>query len=220
MIRQPHKSIHGFTLLELLISIVIFGLVAAMAYSGLNNVLLARSLTEARTQDLYKLQMALTLMERDIEQIVDRPVRDEFGSEVPLPAFVANEYGEDYLLQFTRTGWLNPLNLPRSHLQRIAYSLKDEKLIRSLWYVLDRAQDSERYDIELLDGVKSLEIRYLDDKKEWQRSWPPQSSSSFAQPQSQAQNQSPAVVAPPRGIVIEIDTKSFGKLERWFHLPG
>ena len=58
---------------------VVFALIAAMAYSGLNNVLLARSKSEARTQQLYKLQMALTLMERDIEQTVDRPVRDEFG---------------------------------------------------------------------------------------------------------------------------------------------
>ncbi len=217
MMRQIPKSALGFTLLELLISMVIFGLIAAMAYSALNNMMLARSQTEARTQQLYKLQMALTLMERDIEQIVDRPVRDEYGET--QPAFVANEYG-DYLLEFTRTGWLNPLNLPRSHLQRIAYSLKDEKLIRSLWYVLDRAQDSERYDIVLLDDVKNLEIRYLDDKKEWQRSWPPLNTSGFGQAQTQPQNQPPAAPEPPRGIVMEIDTKSFGKMERWFHLPG
>jgi general secretion pathway protein J len=211
------KSAAGFTLLELLISMVIFALIAAMAYSGLNNVLLARAQTEARTQELYKLQMALTVIERDIEQTVDRPVRDEYGET--QAAFVANEYG-DYLLEFTRTGWMNPLNLARSHLQRIAYSVKDEQLIRSLWYVLDRAQDSERYDIVLLDGVKNLEIRYLDDKKEWQRSWPPQSSTSFSQIQAQTQNQPPAVPAPPGGMVMEIETKSFGKLERWFHLPG
>ena len=215
--KQPSpQTSFGFTLLELLISIVIFGLVAAMAYSGLNNVLLVRTQTEARTQELYKLQMAMTLMERDIEQIVDRPVRDEYGE--PQAAFMANEYG-DYLLEFTRTGWLNPLNLPRSHLQRIAYSLKDEKLIRSIWYVLDRAQDSEAYDIVLLEDVKSLEIRYLDDKKEWQRSWPPLSSTSFGQ-QSQSQSQTPAAVPSPRGIVMEIETKGFGKVERWFHLPG
>lgn len=211
------KSPRGFTLLELLIAVVIFGLIAAMAYSGLNNVLLARSQTEARTQELYKLQMALTVIERDIEQIVDRPVRDEYGEN--QAAFVANEYG-DYLLQFTRTGWMNPLNLPRSNLQRIAYSVKDEKLIRSIWYVLDRAQDSERYDIMLLDGVKNLEIRYLDEKKEWQRSWPPLSTTSFSQIQAQAQNQPPAEPPPPGGIVMEIETKSFGKVERWFHLPG
>lgn len=216
MVIQKHQFNLGFTLLELLISIVIFGLIAAMAYSGLNNVLLARSQTEARTEELYKLQMALTIMERDLEQTVDRSVRDGYGDT--QAAFVADELGE-YLLKFTRTGWLNPLNLPRSNLQRIAYSLKDEKLIRTLWYVLDRAQDSEQYNIVLLEGVKNVEFRYLDDKKEWQRSWPP-STTGLGQVQTAGQNQAPAPTLMPGGIVVEIETKSFGKIERWFHLPG
>lgn len=209
------RSNLGFTLLELLISIVIFGLIAAMAYSGLNNVLLARSQTEARTLELYKLQMALTVMERDVEQIVDRPVRNDYGDTEA--AFFAKDIGE-YLVEFTRTGWLNPLNLPRSNLQRIAYSVKDEKLIRTLWYVLDRAQDSERYNIVLLEGVKSIQFRYLDDKKEWHRSWPPQTT-GVVQP-TPGQNQPLAAPPPPGGMVVEIETKSFGKMERWFHVPG
>ena len=112
--KQPQRiSVQGFTLLELLISLVIFSLIAAMAYGALNNILIARSQTEAKVQKLYQLQMALTLMERDVEQAVDRPARDGYGDE--KPALVGNEYG-DYLLEFTRTGWLNPLNSPRSHL--------------------------------------------------------------------------------------------------------
>ena len=47
MTRPAHTNTRGFTLLELLISLVIFGLIAAMAYSGLNNVLIARTQTEA-----------------------------------------------------------------------------------------------------------------------------------------------------------------------------
>ncbi|MGD8594528.1 MAG: type II secretion system minor pseudopilin GspJ [Gammaproteobacteria bacterium] len=216
MRRLRCKNARGFTLLELLISIVIFGLIAAMAYSALNNMMIARSQTEARTQQLYKLQMALTLMERDIEQIVDRPARDEFRQE--QPAFMANERGE-FLLEFTRTGWPNPAKLPRSHLQRVRYSLDEEKLIRSLWYVLDRAPDSERYDIVLMDGVKSLEFSFLDDEKKPQRSWPPERS-NVGQILIPGQEPPPAAPAPPRGILMEMDTKSFGKLERWFHLPG
>ena len=222
--KQPQRiSVQGFTLLELLISLVIFSLIAAMAYGALNNILIARSQTEAKVQKLYQLQMALTLMERDVEQAVDRPARDGYGDE--KPALVGNEYG-DYLLEFTRTGWLNPLNSPRSHLLRIAYTLKEEKLIRTLWYVLDRAQDSEHYDTVILEGVKSLEIRYLDASGEWQRSWPPQNLSGTIQPPAQQQGQpqgvTPAAQKPPQpgGIVVELETKGFGKVERWFHVPG
>lgn len=236
MLRCGDKTMRGFTLLELLISLVIFGLIAAMAYSGLNNVLIARSQTEAKVQQLYKLQMALTMMERDVEQAVDRPTRDEYGDE--KPALVGNEYG-DYLLEFTRDGWLNPLSSPRSSLQRVAYSIKDEKLIRTIWYVLDRAQDSQHYDTVLLDDVKNLEFRYLDANGEWQRSWPPQTLAGSTQiplappqtqPQGQQQGQQQAQppAAPqyvqqpvlPAGVVVELETKGFGKVERWFHVPG
>jgi general secretion pathway protein J len=230
MKRPLNTFARGFTLLELLIAIIIFGLIAAMAYSGLNNVLNARSKTEARVQQLYKLQMALTLMERDVEQVVDRPIRDEYGDE--KPALVGNEYG-DFLLEFTHTGWLNPLSSPRSNLQRVAYWVKDEKLYRTIWYVLDRAQDSKHYDTVLLEGVKNLEFKYLDDKNEWQRSWPPQNLSGSTQAQilqAQQQNQQsgepPAALqfiqqpTFPRGIVVEMETKSFGKVERWFHVLG
>ena len=255
MRRPVHTYSRGFTLLELLISLVIFSLIAAMAYSGLNNVLIARSQTEAKVQQLYKLQMALTMMERDVEQVVDRPIRDEYGDE--KPAFVGNEYG-DYLLEFTHTGWLNPLSSPRSNLQRVAYSIKEEKLIRTIWYALDRAQDSEHFDTvllddvknlefhgemqrafgEYLDDVKNLEFRYLDPNGEWQRSWPPQNLSGTVQTtvtaptspqtprQGQQQTQQPAdpqfVLQPllPGGVKVELETKGFGKLERWFHVPG
>jgi general secretion pathway protein J len=229
--RSVNTRARGFTLLELLISLVIFGLIAAMAYSALNNVLIARSQTEARVQKLYKLQMALTMMERDVEQVVDRPIRDEYGDE--KPALVGNEYG-DYLLEFTHTGWLNPLSSPRSSMQRVAYSIKDEKLIRTLWYVLDRAQDSEHYDTVLMEGVKALEFRYLDSNGEWQRSWPPQTLSGSLQSQVPQQNPPPGqpqnpqqagsqyVQQPilPGGVTVELDTKEFGKVERWFHVPG
>jgi len=222
---QPSSTNNGFTLLELLISLVIFGLIAAMAYSGLNNVLIARSQTEAHVQQLYKLQMALTMMERDVEQVVDRPTRDEYGDE--KPALVGNEYG-DYLLEFTRTGWLNPLSSPRSNLQRVAYTVKDEKLIRTIWYVLDRSQDSEHYDTVLLDDVKNLEFRYLDANSEWQRSWPPQNTPGSIPGQVQQQNQQQQQAATqyiqqpvlPGGVVVELETKGFGKVERWFHVPG
>lgn len=235
MRRPVHTYSRGFTLLELLISLVIFSLIAAMAYSGLNNVLIARSQTEAKVQQLYKLQMALTMMERDVEQVVDRPIRDEYGDE--KPALVGNEYG-DYLLEFTHTGWLNPLSSPRSNLQRVAYSIKEEKLIRTIWYALDRAQDSEHFDTVLLDDVKNLEFRYLDPNGEWQRSWPPQNLSGTVQTtvtaptspqtprQGQQQTQQPAdpqfVLQPvlPGGVVVELETKGFGKVERWFHVPG
>ncbi|MGD8560476.1 MAG: type II secretion system minor pseudopilin GspJ [Gammaproteobacteria bacterium] len=191
----------GFTLLELVVAMAVFAIMAAIAYSGLNNVLLARSQTEVHSEQLHQLQLAMNWLARDIEQIVDRGVRNEYGE--PLPAVIGNDF-EGYLLELTRGGWRNPANQPRSHLQRVAYAVRDEQLVRAYWRVLDRAEDSKAYEAVLLDGVKGVEIRYLDEQGEWHSSWPDQ---LLGQP---AENL-PSI---PRAIEVNVDTKQFGKITR------
>ncbi|MDH5326754.1 MAG: type II secretion system minor pseudopilin GspJ [Gammaproteobacteria bacterium] len=206
------NSNRGFTLLELLIAVMIFSLMAAMAYAGLNNVLDQSQRTQEFAERLTRLQSAFTWLGRDIEQTIDRGIRDELSVEAD--ALVGNQLGE-YLLSLTRTGWLNPNPnaTPRSSMQRVAYTLKDEQLIRSIWYVLDRTQDSERYDMVLLEDVKSLEFRYLDSKQKWHSSWPPDTAIN---PQTGAKMPWTA----PAGVAVQLETKSFGKMERWFRVPG
>ena len=71
----------GFTLLELLVSLAIFALLATMAYTALNMVLNMRKEVEKRADRLTELQTAFMVMERDIEQAIARPIRDDLGDE-------------------------------------------------------------------------------------------------------------------------------------------
>ena len=191
----------GFTLLELVVAMAIFAIMSAIAYSGLNNVLIARQQTEVHSEQLHQLQLTMTWFARDIEQIVDRGVRSEYG-EVMSPV-IGNDF-EGYLLEVTRGGWRNPANQPRSHLQRVAYLVRDEQLIRAYWRVLDRAEDSKPYENVLLDGVKEVEIRYLGANDEWSTSWPPESTV--------VGNANPTTI--PRAIEVNVDTKQYGKITR------
>ena len=195
----------GFTLIELVVAIAIFGIMAAIAYGGLHNVLIARDQTEKNAKRLSQLQLAVSWFGRDIEQIVDRGVRDEYGDL--LPAVKGNEI-EGYVLELTHTGWRNPANRARSSLQRVAYTVKDDKLIRAYWRVLDRAEDSKPLENVILDGVKTLEVRYLDADDEWHSSWPDTAAGRLGTATPQ-----PTV---PRGIEVNIDTKQFGKITRLF----
>ncbi|MFV2055379.1 MAG: type II secretion system minor pseudopilin GspJ [Thiohalomonadales bacterium] len=207
---QPYRrGEHGFTLLELIVSISIFAMLAAMAYGGLNNVLIMRSRTDAQSERLVDLQRAFTFMGRDIIQAVNRPVRDEYGSEQPLPALVGNSFG-DYLFEFTRTGWRNPANFPRSNLQRVAWSLKDETLIRSYWTALDRAQDTPLLKQKMLKGVKNISLRFLDRGNKWHDSWPDQTSGAANAPAEPL----------PMAIEITLEHEQFGDIVRLFALPG
>jgi general secretion pathway protein J len=60
----------GFTLLELLVALSIFGLVATMSYSGLQAVMTQQSQTEIAADRLSELQKLYLIMQRDIEQVM------------------------------------------------------------------------------------------------------------------------------------------------------
>lgn len=160
----------GFTLLELLVALSVFSLVSVMAYSGLRTVLQSKQQTDLHAMRIHQLQSAVLMLERDIEQYVPRKVRDEYGDE--QPAFSTADTGARQLA-FTHAGWSNPVATARSNLQRVAYGIEDEQLVRSSWSVLDRAQDSEPYQAILLDKVRELKIRYMDTNRKWQTQWPP-----------------------------------------------
>ena len=197
----------GFTLLELLVAVGVFAILAAIAYSALQTVLATRAHTDEQMQHLAELQTAFTIMERDFEQAVVRSVRDEFGNT--LPAMVGG-IGSDEIVEFTHMGWRNPTNMPRSFLQRVAYGLKDHTLVRTYWQELDRTQQTVPLESDLLPDVDSVEARFLDNTGQWQDQWPPLSAS----------NQQAGATGLPHAVEITVDTKYWGKLTRLFRVPG
>ena len=125
---------NGFTLLELLVALAVFAFVSMMAYGGLRAVLDAREHTDRVSRDLAELQMALTLLGRDLEHVVPRPVRDVYGDiQAPL---TFNPYGDRPRLELVRTS-------PHSGLQRVAWEISDERLYRLYWAALDGADPEQ-----------------------------------------------------------------------------
>jgi len=199
------KRQSGFTLLELLVALGIFALLAAMAYSGLNSVMSARQITTQHAERLSQLQMAFLWLGRDIEQAIDRSIRNEYA-EV-RPAMLGVETGR-YQLELTRTGWRNPAGRARSNLQRVAYGLRDGNLLRVYWNVLDRAEDSVPLESVLLEGVDKLELRFLNKQNTWQHSWPSSQLGGVAS------------TTPPRAVEVTLETKTEGRITRLFRVPG
>jgi general secretion pathway protein J len=193
----------GFTLLELLVALAIFSLIAVMAYGGLETVLNQHARTEENAESLAVLQKTYLLMQRDIEQMVPRAIRDEFGDQqAPLIG--------TSLFQFTRGGWNNPANHPRSTLQRVGYSLEDRQLIRYAWLVLDRAQDSAPTRQPLVADIESMQVRYLDEAGNWQEQWPPLQAGSTP-------GGNPTIF--PRAVEMTLEHARFGTLVWLFQMP-
>lgn len=199
---NPAAKTSGFTLIELLVALMIFAVLAVMAYGGLNLVLNARERVAERTDLLAQLQMGFTMIERDIEQAINRGIRDEFGD--PMIAMVAN--GER--MEFTRAGWRNPAGMQRSELQRVSYQLDDDELKRITWPTLDRTQANETNETLLLGGVTEFGFRFLKPDGEWLSFWPP------------AGDGQQAVAGLPRVVEISLETEAWGRVTRLFRTPG
>lgn len=164
------QSIHGFTLLELLVAVTIFSVLSAMAYGGLRNVIDNSQQTDLSMQRLQEVQLAVLKISRDLSQLAQRRIRDEYGNSQD---YLISGTGGDIFIEFSRNGRRNPAELQRSHLQRVAYKLEENQLYRLDWPHLDRPQEMQPYESVLLSDVESVSIRFLDRNNEWHDQWPP-----------------------------------------------
>ena len=195
----------GFTLLEVLIAIAIFALLAMATYRMLDSVLQTDRGQRQQEQRLRELTRAMAAFERDLLQVRLRPVRDPLGDLLPA---LRGSSGRDTQLEFTRSGWRNPLGQPRATLQRVRWQLEGERWQRAYWTVLDQAQDSQPRVQQALDGVRRFDLRFLDQEGRWLQDWPPANSAADE-----------ALTQLPRAVELVVEHRHYGELRRLWRLP-
>ncbi|MCW5820852.1 MAG: type II secretion system minor pseudopilin GspJ [Trueperaceae bacterium] len=202
----------GFTLLELLVALAVFAIMAIAAYGGLRNVLFTRAAVEEQSRRLAAVQLAVYRMEQDVEQTLARGIRDEYGD--PQPALRGGALASD-ALTLTRAGWDNPLGQSRATLQRVAYRLREGRLWRLHWQVLDRGGLIEPRETLLLDRVQELKVRFLDADDAWQDDWPPPAAAS-----DDGETGRRGSVVLPRAVEVSLTLEDWGEITRLFPLAG
>jgi general secretion pathway protein J len=165
------KRERAFTLIEVLVSLAIFAILATLAYGALGQTLDSAELLNGRMDRLQAIQRTMRLLSEDLQQLSPRPIRDDLGDGFG-PA-LDTDFESGFALELTHGGWSNPIVLPRGTLQRSAYRIEDDELIRYHWRVLDRTLANEPVSVTLLDGVESILFRFLQADGEWTERWPP-----------------------------------------------
>jgi len=208
----------GFTLVEVLIALGITAFVSAIAYTSLSTVISGVESTRETTRRVVEVNRAWTIISRDLREFVVRPVRDEFGEE---EAAMVGGPAARFALSFTRTGWHNPVDHPRSNLQRVNYRLEDNALWRDTYPVLDRAGDTLPREVLLLEDVEQLDLLFLGslgaveasqdsstlDTRNWAENWVPDTSAP-GQP-----------LAPPVALEFRLQLTDWGEMRRVYALP-
>ena len=191
-------SRRGFTLIEVLVALAVFGVMWVLSYAVLGATLGNVDYLGERMTRLQNIQRAVRYLSSDLLQAVPRPVRDELGDGY-VPA-VYTDLGAEFALQVTRGGWTNPAGLPRGTMQRVAYRLEEDQLVRYYWTVLDRTYDNDAIATVLLDDVESLYFRYYDAAGEPSEVWPPRGQ--------------PGLRSRPRAVEIVLTLPDEGEITR------
>lgn len=146
---------HGFTLVEMMISLLIFGLLAAAGVSLLSFGVRAQAVAGKKLDDvgaLFRLDSALVA---DLAQALPRAVRDEGGAA--RPAFEGGS--GTTLLRLVRGGWDNVDGAPRASVQKVDYVLSEKGTIDRIAYpMLDGAAPLPA--ATMLTGVAAVSLRY------------------------------------------------------------
>ena len=201
-------SQRAFTLLELLIAVAIFAFIGLAGYRMLSTLLRSDAQLAEHNQALRELSRAMAVLDRDLLQIINRPVRDPYGQW--HSALVAGASDADRgTLEFTHQGWRNPLGQARSTLQRVRWQLAGSTLQRQYWTVLDQAPDSAPLNQQVLKQISALRIRLQDDQGQWHNDWPPAEL-----PGEKART------ALPRAAELTLVSQRFGELRRLYRLPS
>ena len=197
----------GFTLLEVLVAVFIFAIVGMLAYGGYNQLSRQSDIVEVSAGRTRTIQAAVQRMSEDFEMLEPRPIREPLG-EALEPALRADSRTET-LADLTRSGWSNPAGVSRSTLQRVTYRLQDNKLQRAYWNALDRTLTDEPNGAVLLEQVRSVTFRFMDQNRTWHDQWPPL---GYSGPDSGRLR--------PIAVEFTLELEDWGKLVRLVEVSG
>ena len=187
----------GYTLIELIIALAIFAILGTISVGLLSRAFDTRARIENQMEPLTELQLAVTRINRDVAQMVDRGALSLIGH---------TNYTE-----FTRGGIVNPDEEDaKSTLKRVALVCgNNEKLIRKTWARVDPLSPNDFQEQALMNKLESCEFSYLGKGSTWVSDWPMTTASPREKP--------PPF---PRAIKLTLTLENLGEIALLFVVPG
>jgi general secretion pathway protein J len=188
------RRARGHSLIELLVALVIFATMAAIAYAGLSAVTRSRATLDERERQLAELGRSLAAIERDLRSVARRSVRAADGRSLPMLM------SEGEALELSSHGRGRAAGADLGLIERVGWLRDGEGVKRLRWPTLDRAEGSRPDLRPMLADATALRWRFLDAQGRWLRQWPPQGDAGQALPRAVEF----ALVHPALGEVLRV----------------
>lgn len=159
--RAPDRA--GFTLVEMLVALAIFALLAAAGVGLLRASVDTQSAVEERLSQVKATERLHALLAADLGQAVDRMAREGQAARPPL-------VGSATELRLVRAGWANLDDSPRSTLQRVTWRVTGERLTRTGHSALDGGEAGA--EVLLAESLSGARFRYRSADGGWGSAWP------------------------------------------------
>ena len=163
----------GFTLIEIVVAVAIFGVIMSIVFPTLVQFLNMRERLQEKHQELTGLQKAFLFMANDLRYAANRLGKDEYGEAGKTTLSI----DEDHLIDLTALYPdvnLNGISVPR----RLRWMLEDDELRRIQYPVMDPDSATPTATQTLLRDVENVEVEVSfveDGRNNTDRKWDQQS---------------------------------------------
>lgn len=156
----------GFTIIEVLVSLAILSMIALVSSNILKSSLATEQQTKQHLDSIKELNLASTIIRRDIRQIVNVSSKDFYGNDM-YGTFISPINSQS--LMFSSN--IKSLSDEKSPIKRIQYELVDGTLNRKQFFSSNPYEPDDYTNTELINNIDYLEFTYLYENS-WHESWP------------------------------------------------
>ena len=156
----------GFTLIEVLISIVILSLIAVITSNFLKSSIQSRDLVSAKSQDIYEFNLLTSTLNEDLINAVNVPLTN-FRGDREKATFIGGANTDSF--SFTTKAITQEIS--SKDLVRVQYVLDNQSLVRRQYYAASPANPLEYMETVLFEDINNLQLEFAD-KTRWFYAWP------------------------------------------------
>jgi len=156
----------GFTLIEILISLVILSMIAIVSSNILKSSLDTEQETSLRLNSIKELNLASTIIRRDLRQVVNVNSKDFYGNNL-YGTFISKVNSQDLIFNSNIKSLFNEV----SPIKRIQYKIADNNFIRKQYFSSNPYDQDDFIKIELIKNIDNLRFSFFHENS-WHESWP------------------------------------------------